>query len=146
MPLYPNARDLLRNNLDQIAAGGRPRLVPIGTLTVVQLAVINAEHLARGFDPMIDEVVFLGRHIYLGRVLKDGYSIADVSDQISSGMDPAAIMSSSRYMTAMENPNPRPDRYGNLVRDRAVFECSARHPRPELFSILPKGDFKKPPK
>src|SRR5579863_1223659 len=115
MPLYRNAREFLRSNLAQIAAGWRPRLIPIGTLTVVQLAVINADHLARGFDPMIEEVVFLGRHIYLGRVLKDGYSIEDVIDQISSGMDPAAIMSSSRYMTGMENPNPRPDRYGNMV-------------------------------
>ena len=146
MPLYLNACDLLRSNLGQIAGGGRPRLVPIGALTPLQLAVINADHLARGFDLMIEEVVFLGRHIYQGRVLRDGYNIQDVIDQISSGMDSVAIMETSRYMTAMENPTPRPDRYGNLVRDRAVFECSARHPRPELFSIIPKGDNFKPRK
>lgn len=43
-------------------------------------------------------------------------------------------------MTAVENPVPRPDRYVNAVCDRAIFECSARHPRPELFSVVPRGD------
>jgi hypothetical protein len=47
-------------------------------------------------------------------------------------------------MTLMESRSPRADRYGNAVLDRVVFECTARYPRPELYSVIPKRDFKKP--
>jgi hypothetical protein len=50
------------------------------------------------------------------------------------------------YQTILENPYPRADRYGNTVKDRAILECSARHPKPELFSVIPKGDRIKPQK
>ena len=47
-------------------------------------------------------------------------------------------------MTVMQNRCPRQDRYGNCtIRDLAVFECTARHPRPELYSVIPKGDLQK---
>jgi hypothetical protein len=47
-------------------------------------------------------------------------------------------------MTAMENPSGRPAGYGNIVHDRAIFECTQRKPRAELFSVFPKGDTRKP--
>jgi hypothetical protein len=75
---------------------------------------------------------------------RDGYIIDDVIDQIASGMESAAVALKTPTMTAMENPAPRADRYGNSVRDRIVFECSAQHPRPELYSVVPKGDRIKP--
>jgi hypothetical protein len=59
-------------------------------------------------------------------------------------MDASAIVVSPSKMAAMENPTPRADRYGNYVTDRVVFECSLRHPKPELFGVIPKGDAKKP--
>jgi hypothetical protein len=31
-----------------------------------------------------------------------------------------------------------------VVKDLAVLECTAHHPRPELFSVMPKGDKNKP--
>lgn len=96
--------------------------------------------------PIVGEVLFVGGHIHKRRIVDDGYSIEDVLDQISSAMESSSIVISSEYMTAMENPNPRADRYGNVVRDRAIFECSTRYPRPELFSITPKGDRNKPVK
>jgi hypothetical protein len=144
MPLYSNARDLIRRNLEQIGEGRKVRLIPIAVLTAMQLDALNMDHLARGLDLMFAEVIFLGRHVYKSRVAGDGYTIDDVLDQISSAFDPAAELISSQYMTALQNPNPRADRYGNRVRDRAILECAARHPRPELFSIIPKGDQIKP--
>ncbi|MGC9994615.1 MAG: hypothetical protein ABSE79_04785 [Terriglobia bacterium] len=146
MPLYENARDVIRTNLGRIRNKNKVHIVPIGTLTPVQLATINAYRLKQGLRPIEEEVVFVGGHIYKSRIIGDGYTIEDVIDQISSAMDCAAIVLVGARMTTTENPNPRLDRYGNLVRDRAVFECSARHPLPELFSVVPKGDNIKPTK
>jgi L-fucose mutarotase/ribose pyranase (RbsD/FucU family) len=91
-------------------------------------------------------VVFIGKHIYQNRIAKDGYTIEDVIDQITSAMHPDSLVLDTSKMTAMENPDLREDRYGNKVRDRAVFECTVRHPRPELFSVIPRGDLIKPQK
>ncbi len=146
MPLYPNARDVIRTNLGRIRNKNKVHIVPIGTLTVAQLTTINAGRLTQGLSPIAEEVVFVGGHIYKSRIIGDGYTIEDVIDQISSAMDCTAIVLDGAHMTTTENPNPRPDRYGNLVRDRAVFECSTRHPLPELFSVIPKGDNIKPTK
>jgi hypothetical protein len=133
-------------NLERLSGGQKVKLITIGTLTSEQLNALNADHLDRGLNEMIEEVVFLGRHLYKGRILRDRYTIEDVLEQISSAMSHISIMVSSKYMTAMQNQNPRADRYGNKVRDKAVFECSVRHPRPELFSVMPKGDKIKPVK
>lgn len=116
----------------------------VGTLTDTQLDAINDERRAHGYPPIVAEVVFIGRHVYESRILRDGYTIDDVIDQITSSMEAAAVVIQTPTMTAMENPVSRADRYGNAVRDRAVFECSGRHPRPELYSVMPKGDRIKP--
>ena len=115
----------------------------IGTLTDAQLATINARRNEEGLKPIVPEVLFVGWHVYRSRVLRDGYSIADVIDQIESAMTGEAVV---EYQTWIENPVLRADRYGNLVKDRAILECSVRHPRPELFSVIPKGDRIKPQK
>jgi hypothetical protein len=146
MPLFTNARALLRANLEQIMNGRAVHAIAIGTLSEEQLATINAVRAAQDLAPIVREVLFVGGHIYKRRVVADGYTIEDVLDQISSAMQPSSIVMESPYMTAMENPNPRADRYGNRVTDRAVFECSTRHPRPELFSVTPKRDKIKPAK
>jgi hypothetical protein len=118
----------------------------IGTLTDEQLAAIIMIRAEQEPVPIVAEVLFVGGHIYKRRVVADGYTIDDVLDQVSSAMHPSSIVIDSPYMTAMENPDRRADRYGNSVKDRAVFECSTRHPRPELFSVTPKGDRIKPGK
>jgi len=146
MPLIANARDILRTNLEQIRDGKKAKTVAIGTLSDKQLAGINANRLVDGLPPIVAEVVFVGSHIYKSRIIGDGYTIEDVLDQISSAMEDISKVVKSLKMTGIENPNSRQDRYGNQVRDRAVFECSARHPRPELFSVMPKGDKTKPTK
>jgi hypothetical protein len=144
MPLFDNATDWIRANLEDIQKGNRPHLVSVGALTGEQLSAINQNRNAEARPPIIDEVVFIGRHVFESRIVRDGYTIDDVIDQIGSAMSPAAVVVLTPYLTAMENPNRRADRYGNVVRDRVVFECSARHPRPELFSVVPKGDTRKP--
>ena len=146
MPLYADAGLLIRRNLEQIRKAARVRIVPIGALTEEQLGQINAGRFANSLNPIISEVVFVGAHIYKSRAIRDGYTIEDVVDQISAAMDTTAVVIDALHMTIMESTNLRADRYGNLVRDRIVFECSARHPRAELFSVMPKGDMHKPPK
>lgn len=146
MTLGSNAAVLIRENLEQIEAGRRAKLVEIGALTPKQLADINHHRTTQGLTPGHAEVVFIGRHIYQSRIAKDGYTIDDVLDQILNAMRSDSLVIETIKMTAMENPNLRADRYGNKVRDRAVFECSARHPRPELFSVIPRGDLIKPQK
>jgi hypothetical protein len=146
MTLRAEAAALIRANLEQIAAGYKAGLVEIGVLTQEQLAEINKHRAAKGLIAISAEVVFIGKHIYQNRIAKDGYTIDDVIDQITNAMHSDSLVLDTSKMTAMENPHLRADRYGNRVRDRAIFECSARHPRPELFSVIPKGDLIKPQK
>jgi hypothetical protein len=146
MPLFDNACDLIRTNLEQISNGQKARLISIGTLTDTQLASINEHRAAQDLPAVIAEVVFIGKHIYQSRVAKDGYTIEDVVDQIVSAMREESAIIHSTKMTTMENPAARADRYGNQVRDQVVFECTTRHPRPELFSVVPTGDNNRPKK
>jgi hypothetical protein len=148
MPLCEGTPALIRANLEQLQQGNRVRLVVIGILTKTQPAAINDNRRTHGYPAMIDEVVFIGRHVHQSRIERDGYSVDEVIDQIGSAMKAAAVVRQTPTMTVMENPASRADRYGNMVHDRAIFECSARHPRPELFSVVPKGDrikAKRPP-
>jgi hypothetical protein len=146
MTLRAEAAALIRANLEQIEAGQKVHLVEIGVLTPKQLADINKHRAAKGLTPVNAEVVFIGKHIYQSRIAKDGYTIEDVIDQISNAMHLDSVVLDTSRMTAMEKPDLREDRYGNRVRDRAIFECTTRHPRPELFSVIPKGDVIKPKK
>ncbi len=144
MPLLANARERMRINLEKIRDGEKVHAITIGQLTEKQLGDINSNRAIQQLPPIVAEVVFVGGHIYKSRVVRDGYTIEDVLDQISSAMDFSSVAIKTLKMTEIENPNPRSDRYGNEVKDRAVFECSARHPRPELYGVIPKGDKIKP--
>lgn len=148
MPLYPNGLALIRANLEAIQRGQRVHAVAIGTLTADQLAGINSSRATEPnpLPPVIDEVLFIGLHVYKSRVIRDGYSIEEVIEQIESAMGAASVFIETHTMTAIQNQTERADRYGNRVKDRAIFECTTKHPRPELFSVMPKGDNIKPPK
>jgi hypothetical protein len=148
MPLHENATALIRANLEIIQSGRKARAVVIGVLTQVQLEAINDHRRFHNPDlPLVGAVViFIGGHVYRSRVERDGYSIEDVVDQIVSAMSEASCLVGNLPMQAIENPVGRPDRYGNMIQDRAVFECMSRHPRPELYSVIPKGDHNKPEK
>jgi hypothetical protein len=145
MALYPDAAEKISRQLEALGRGERGRLIAIGKLTETQIAVLNRDRISLGQTPLVAEVVFLGRHIYNSRVVKDGYSIPDVVRQITSALDDSAEMRpSAPLMSHMLATTKREDGYGNWVRDKAVFECMERHPRPELYSVMPKGDQIKP--
>lgn len=147
MPLNPDARQILRANLEMLAQGEKPLVVTIGYLTAEQHATIN-EHRAKQCLPQLEspEVVFLGRHLYNSRAVTDGYSIDDILDQIESAMSASSMVIATHKMTALKNKTERHDRYGNQVCDEAVFELTQRRPKAELFSVVPKGDKNKPPR
>lgn len=146
MPLYPNSKDLIRKNLEGIQAGERVPRIAIGRLTKAQIESVNAQQAAEELPLSIDEVVFVGRHIYKRRILQDGYTIEDVILQIESAMHEGSEVIATQYMTAIRNPVARADRLGNLVHDEAILECSRYRPNPDIFSVMPKGDKIKPQK
>lgn len=146
MPLNDDAMDILRASLEMLAQGERPLVVTIGVLTAQQHAAINAYRNKHGLPDLASpEVVFLGRHLYHSRAVKDGYSIDDILDQIESAMSETAIAIATHKMTALRSTTVRHDRYGNQVIDEAVFELTQRRPKAELYSVIPKGDKNKPP-
>ncbi|HWE87206.1 MAG TPA: hypothetical protein VG267_19830 [Terracidiphilus sp.] len=114
----------------------------------MQLEAINRHRLEHNASlPLIvAEVIFIGGHVYRSRINGDNYTIADVVEQIVSAMNPDSALVGDLPMQAIENPTARVDRFGNTIHDRAVFECMSRHPRPELYSVIPKGDHIKPEK
>jgi len=141
MPLNDNAEELIRKNLRKIRKRHNVHPVAIGVLTEKQLADMNAERAIRNMDPLRPEVVFRGKHIYESRIVRNGYTVDDVIEQIRSAMDAASIVTPpQKHGTTMQNPNGREDAYGNTVNDEAVFECTSKFPRPELFSVIPRGD------
>jgi hypothetical protein len=144
MPLNADAPQLIRKNLKEIAKGNKVRAVSIGYLTEKQLLALNTDRESRNFPPMIAEVLFVGAHAYDSRVIRDGYTIEDVIDQIVSAMSEHSVIEIRPKMSSMTNPRSREDRYGNRVKDKAVFECSVRHPRAELLSVYATGARVKP--
>lgn len=145
MPLYKNAEYLIRANLNEIAQGHRVRAVAIGVLTDVQFEAINRQKLSQGL-PLLEspEIVFLGKHAYKSRVVRDGYTIDDMVTQITCALAETAIAVASPRMTALRSTELRQDGYGNDVRDEVIFELTARKPKAELYSVIPKGDAIKP--
>lgn len=148
MPLNPDSIYLIRSNLEVLQSGAKVRPVVIGKLTPAQLTQINAERLShtKPMPEITDEILFIGKHIYDSRILRDGYSIDDVIDQIISAISESSVVVASPKMTALESATLRSDRYGNQIRDKAIFECTTKHPKPELYSVIPKGDKNKPPR
>jgi hypothetical protein len=145
LPLYPDAKAQIIANLQVIATGGRASLIAIGMFTEQQFDDINAVRRGLNLHEIeSQEIVFIGRHIYASRS-KDGYSIDDIVVQIESALSSASLVFANPRMTALNNLQARADGYGNQVYDRAIFECTQRKPRAELFSVIPKGDNHKPP-
>jgi len=147
MPLNPNAADLIRANLEALKNGQRVKAVIIGTLAPVQLAVLNDYRTVElDLPPSVEEIIFIGSHIYQRRIVDDGYTVEDVVDQVISAMDAQSVVVTGMRLTTIQNHTPRADRYGNQIRDMAALVCTSKHPRPELYDLYPKGDFNKPPK
>jgi len=140
LPLFADGLKRIRRNLVQIQSGEKPRLEKIGFFTPDQLIHINEARIANGFQPLLPEVVFHGAHLYRSRCIKNGYSIDQVLDQIESAFSITSVVNFSPPSSVMRNLNKRKDYNGKLVNDEAVFECTARYPYAELYSVIPKGD------
>ena len=146
MPLYPEAKALIRKNLEALSQGQRaPRLL-VGRLTEKQIDAVNSHQIEQELLLSVAEVVFVGRHIYNSRIARDGYTIQDVIDQIESALSAESEVIANEYMTALRNPVARADRLGNFVHDEVILECTKYRPNPEVFSVVPKGDKIKPQK
>ncbi len=145
MPLSDHADITVREMLSAIANGERIQPCVIGTFTALQFSDISRGRQGMGFEPLgSPEIIFIGRHLYASRA-RDGYTIDDMAKQIASSLSVAARVIMTRKMTCLQSVKARDDGYGNLVHDRSVFEMTARRPRAELFSVIPKGDIRKPP-
>lgn len=144
MPLRPNALALIRANLEALQRGEKVPAVTIAQLTSSQLIAINTRRAAAVSrqPPISGEIYFIGRHIYERRIVKNGYTIEDVLDQIASALAEESQFIPTHRSTVLQNHAGRKDRYGNVVQDEAVLECTARNPRAQLFSVIPKGDGK----
>jgi metal-dependent amidase/aminoacylase/carboxypeptidase family protein len=144
LPVYADAEARVKANLRTIAAGGRAALVAIGAFTEQQWAAINAVRHDLGLHALEGrEIVFIGRHLHASRA-KDGYTVDDMWARIAAACSEVSEVHVNPRMTELRNPEGRADGYGNIVHDRAVFECTQRKPRAELFSVIPKGDTRKP--
>lgn len=141
MPLYDNADNAIRELLRRIARGERVQLIPVGCLTSAQHDAIN-HALARANLPGLDnpEILLLGRHMYRSRVTRDCYSIEDVIRQVRAALASTSVVHRSSSMTTLTSTVKRADGYGANVVDTAILELTARKPKAELFSVVPKGD------
>jgi hypothetical protein len=140
MPLCKDFEKLIRSNLEICRAGKKPPLIVIGSLSDKQLEEINEERKTRNMQPITAEIVFDGRHLHKSRCVADGYTIDDVIEQITHALDEESVFMPHTRMTTIARTTTRKDRLGNEVVDQAVFECTVRHPRPELYSVVPHGD------
>ena len=144
MPLYHDATEKIRDNLCLIRDGEKAPLIEIGYFTENQFKEINDSRKLLHLPPLEqNEIVFIGKHLY-NRRTEDGYTIDDMVDQILSCLSEASVVDVAKGWSRIDNVIPRADRYGNYVKDRGVFEMTARKPRAELFSVMPKDDYLKP--
>lgn len=121
-------------------------MIVVGCFTDAQFISINEGRAAQDLHLLEqNEILFMGRHLHASRA-KDGYNIDDIVAQIVSGLSAEALAHIDSFVSYTQNPNARNDGYGNQVNDRAVFEMTARKPRAELYSVMPKGDLIKPTK
>lgn len=86
------------------------------------------------------EIVMIGRHLYNSRIVKDGYAIDAVIEQIVNALSDTSRFLPTTRATLIQDPIGRRNLFGEWVRDEAVLECSAKYPKPELLSVIPKGE------
>lgn len=146
MPLYADGLKKIRRNLTLIQAGERLKVQRVGFFTTEQLTQINEARASIGLPALWSEIVFHGRHLYNSRCVGNGYTIDQVLEQIQSAFSDTAVLDFSSPSTVIRNPIKRIDQDGKLVNDEVVFECTARHPFADLFSVVPRGDGRPKPK
>jgi hypothetical protein len=142
VPLFADGLKKIRQNLFRIEVGERPKVVKIGVFTEAQLSLINESRAEIDLKPIKGVILFVGRHLYTSRCTEDGYTIEEVIVQIESAFCEDSTVNTNRG-TALISSRDRDDGKGHPnIRDEAVFECTQKHPNPELWSIIPRNDGK----
>lgn len=152
--LHPGAKASLRAHLIKIqeaTAGNdvkfKPGRIVIATLTNDQFAQLNAKRAYTNRPALPSKTIeFDGRHFYKSRST-DGYSVDDMVQQIESALDDDSVVvvekDNQKYVNLVAAA-PRPDGYGNNVKDAAAFNAETRSVNSELYSVIPHGDKIKP--
>lgn len=144
MPLYEGILDALHAHLARVLAGERVPLIEIGQLTPEQHQALNLLRAAKGLPGAESPgIVYIGKHHVESRC-PQGYTVADLVLQISASTAADAEPIFMGKMTSLRSRHARPDGYGCMVFDQAVLEMTARKPRVEVFSVIPKGDGRAP--
>lgn len=145
MPLNNNAIEIIQNNLELLQSNQKPPFQVIGYFTEKQFNEINEFRKNNGLHLLeTNEILYMGKHHYESRIIRDGYKIPDLIKQIESALSEQSQVIIAQRMTAIQSITPRIDGYGNTVFDRAIFELTSKKPRAELFSVIPKGDDNRP--
>lgn len=140
MPLHQGAREAITEQLEKHSRGQKISIIVVGELTPQQHAEINRIRGTRNLPELESpELVYLGRHHYKSRT-DDKYPISELVAQIESATAADARVVLNGYMTGLEAIARRLNAFSMLVLDRAILELTARKPRAEIFSVIPKGD------
>lgn len=137
----------IRENLNCIDRGDRAKFITIGYFTDIQFRDINNYRAKYNLPALLsNEIIYMGRHHYNSRVIRDGYSIDDLIEQIKNSLNKDSVVVINKKGSCLQSAHARDDGYGNTVTDFAVFEFTAHKPKAELFCVVPRGDTIKPPK
>jgi hypothetical protein len=140
VPLYDDACERIKLQLEKIAEAQRVPLIEIGQLTFQQHQHVREIRASLELpDVESPAIVYIGHHHFASRSAQ-GYTVSDMVNQIRACTDSDAEVMLFRRMTMMRAYSLRADGYGNWVRDQGIFELTRRKPRIELFSVIPRGD------
>jgi hypothetical protein len=89
-------------------------------------------------------VFYKGTHHYNSRVTEQDppYGIDDLVQQIQSGMSDQSVVVTGGRSPVLQNQAKRLNESGVPVNDTAVLNSSPSG-KPELFSVIPRGDGRK---
>ncbi|HDX0990461.1 TPA: hypothetical protein RNX01_002198 [Pasteurella multocida] len=139
--LVENFAEKVRENLDQIQRGEKAEVFTIGYFTSEQFNDINASRGSAGLPLLLsNEILYVGKHHFFSRVVKDGYLIEDLIKQIENALQNDSVVEITNKGSCLVGVKTRNDGYGSVVTDYAVFEFTAKKPKSELFCIIPKND------
>lgn len=145
--LLENALELIKENLECLQRGEKAPQITIGYFTAKQFDDINLYREENQLPPLLsNEILYVGRHHYQSRVIKDGYNIEDLILQIESALTDMSEIVITKKGSTLVSKTLRDDGYGNYVEDTAVFEFTAKKPKSELFCVIPRFDNNKPQK
>ncbi|MBN3853828.1 hypothetical protein G3N59_10590 [Paraburkholderia sp. Ac-20340] len=144
-PVKPGALADARTLLEALQSGQRAKPIELGSLTADQLQAINDARGRLGQPQFTSpDVFYKGTHHYNSRVTDQDppYSIDDMLQQIQSGLSDQSVVVNGGRSPVLQNPNARVNESGVPVNDAAVLNSSPSG-KPELFSVIPRGDGRK---